>query len=264
MPVLQVAYKEAAPKVALVQNEGAALPSGYLDAGSFDHPDPVYPGSVVLYQGVRDALYHFKQLNMGEVSIQLDDGVIAAYVTSIDVPWGGRDLRLDDPLYIQAPLNARAWPPGAADTSLTYESSDESVVTVNEDGLLTAHKQGVAVITITAPGSAGTTKVKREVTVTVGGTVENPAQPSVVPVTGVAVNPTSANVAIGATRQLTTTVAPANATNKAVSYSTSAAGVATVSNTGLITGVAEGTANITATTADGAKTAVCAVTVPAA
>lgn len=262
MPVLQVAYKEAAPKVALVQNEGTALPSGYLDAGSFDHPDPVYPGSLVLYQGVRDALYHFKQLNMGEVSIQLADGVIAAYVTSIDVPWGGRDLRLDDPLYVQSPLNARAWPPGAADTSLTYASSDESVVTVNDEGMLTARKNGTATITITAPGSEGTTKVKREVTVTVGGSKLNPV-PSV-PVTGVTMTPATTSVAIGATRQLTAKVAPDNASNSAVTYQSSAPAVATVNSNGLVTAVSAGSATITVTTADGAKTATTAVTVPAA
>lgn len=262
MPVLQVAYKEAAPKVALVQNDGTALPSGYVDAGSFDHPDPVYPGSLVLYHGVRDALYHFKQLNMGEVSIEIADGVIASYVTSIDVPWGNRDLRLDDPLYGMDKLNARAWPPGAADTSLTYASSDATIVSVSEDGTLTAHKAGTVTITITAPGSEGATKVKREITVTAGGTKENPAPP--VAVTGVTVAPTTANVAIGATRQLTPTVAPADAANKNVTYTSSAPAIATVSATGLVTGVAAGTANITVTTVDGSKTAVCAVTVPAA
>ncbi|QEG09247.1 structural protein with Ig domain [Stenotrophomonas phage Pokken] len=262
MPVLQVAYKEAAPKVALVQIDGTTLPSGYVDAGSFDHPDPVYPGSLVLYHGVRDALYHFKQLNMGEVEIQLDDDVVASYVTSIDVPWGGRDLRLDDPLYITDRLNARAWPPGAGDTSLTYESSDPTIVSVSDEGVLTARKKGTATITITAPGSEGTTKLTKKVTVTVGGSAENPPPP--IAVTGVTVTPTTASKQVGQTQQLTAEVAPANASNKKVNWSTSDATKATVSATGLVTAVAAGSATITATTEDGAKKATSTITVTAA
>lgn len=169
MPILQVAFKQAIPKVALVQAQGTAIPAGYLKAGEFDHPDPVYPGSLVIYQGVRDLLYHFNQLDMQSVSIELADGLVVAYVTQIDVPWGGWDLRINDPLYNKAPMNASAWPPGAANTSLTYASSDPSVVTVSADGVLTAVSEGSSTITITAPGSAGTAKLKKEIVVTVGG-----------------------------------------------------------------------------------------------
>lgn len=84
-----------------------------------------------------------------------------------------------------------------------------------------------------------------------------------VAVTGVMLSPTTASIAVGATTQLTATVAPSNATNKTVSWSTSNAAVATVNASGLVTAVAVGTANITVTTQDGAKTAVCAVTVTA-
>lgn len=261
MPVLQVAYKEAAPKVALVQNEGTALPSGYVDAGSFDHPDPVYPGSLVLYHGVRDALYHFKQLNMGEVAIQLAAGVVAAYVTSIEVPWGGRDLRLDDPLYGMDRLNAYVWPPGAADRTLTYASSDATVVSVDADGVLTAHKEGAVTITITAPGSEGTPKLTKEVTVTAGGFSENPPPP--IPAASVTVSPTTSSRTVGQTQQLTPTVLPADASNKNVTYTSATPAVATVSNTGLVTAVSVGTAVITVKTVDGNKTATHTVTVTA-
>jgi uncharacterized protein YjdB len=57
-------------------------------------------------------------------------------------------------------------------------------------------------------------------------------------------------------------VAPTDATNKEVSWSTSDAAKATVEN-GKVTGVAAGTATITVTTEDGDKTASCAVTVTA-
>lgn len=259
MPKLQVAYKEVAPKVALVQNDGAAAPSGHVIAGSFDHPDPVYPGSLVLYQGVRDALYHFDQLNMSEVDIELASGVVAAYVTRIEVPVAAhRELRLNDPVEEgMRRLNAYVWPPNAADPTLTYASSDTAVVEVSADGLLTAKKAGNAVITITAPGSATTPKLKREVKVTVGGD----ANEAVVAVTGVTVAPTTSSKAVGETQQLTPTVAPANATNKAVTYTSATPAVATVNSAGLITAVSAGTAVITVKTADGNKTATHTITV---
>lgn len=65
----------------------------------------------------------------------------------------------------------------------------------------------------------------------------------------------------GGTAQLTATVEPSDATNKKVTWSSSAPGVATVDASGNVTAVAEGTATITATTDDGGKTATCTVTV---
>ena len=84
-----------------------------------------------------------------------------------------------------------------------------------------------------------------------------------VAVTGVSVTPTTATVAAGSTESLTATVAPANATDKAVTWSSSDTAVATVSDEGVVTGVAAGSANITVTTHDGSFTATCAVTVTA-
>ena len=81
-----------------------------------------------------------------------------------------------------------------------------------------------------------------------------------VPVTGVTLNKSSISLTVGSTANLTATVTPDNATNKALTWSTSDAAKATVSN-GLVTAVAEGTATITVTTADGNKTDTCTVTV---
>ncbi|MEW5816013.1 MAG: Ig-like domain-containing protein [Spirochaetota bacterium] len=68
-------------------------------------------------------------------------------------------------------------------------------------------------------------------------------------------------MAKGSTRQLTATVSPANATNPAVTWASSDIAKATVSTSGLVTGVTAGTAAITVTTVDGGFTATCAVTV---
>ena len=84
-----------------------------------------------------------------------------------------------------------------------------------------------------------------------------------VAVTGVTVTPATASLAVGATRQLTGTVLPSDATDKSGTWTTSDATKATVSSTGLVTGVAAGTSTITFKSNDGSFTATCAVTVTA-
>ncbi len=79
----------------------------------------------------------------------------------------------------------------------------------------------------------------------------------------VSLNKTSTTLRVGDTETLTATVTPNNATNKAVTWTSSNSSVATVSN-GVVTAKAEGTATITVKTADGNKTATCTVTVEAA
>ena len=80
-------------------------------------------------------------------------------------------------------------------------------------------------------------------------------------VTGVGVVPSSLSLEIGEEATLRAEVAPANATNKAVTYTTSAEAVATVTSAGVVKAVAAGSATITATTTDGNYTDTCAVTV---
>jgi len=81
-----------------------------------------------------------------------------------------------------------------------------------------------------------------------------------VPVEGVSLNKTALTLTAGASETLSATITPDNATNKAVTWTTSDASVATVSD-GTVTAIGAGTATITVTTADGNKTAACAVTV---
>ena len=114
--------------------------------------------------------------------------------------------------------------------------------------------KGTADITVTTADGNKTAVCK--VTVNIAD------QPTTVAVTGVTLNKKEATLtAKGQTEKLTATVAPANATNKNVTYATSNEKVATVTPEGLVTAVAKGTADITVRTADGNKTAVCKVTV---
>ncbi len=85
---------------------------------------------------------------------------------------------------------------------------------------------------------------------------------SSVSVTGVSLNKSSLTLAVGGSETLTATVAPSNATNKNVTWSTSDKSVVKVSD-GRLTAVAPGTAKVKVTTVDGSKTASCEVTVVA-
>lgn len=78
---------------------------------------------------------------------------------------------------------------------------------------------------------------------------------------GVTLAPATVSVKVGATAALTATVSPEDATDKTVSYVSSSTEVATVSSSGVVTGVSAGSTTVTATTHDGNKTATASVTV---
>ena len=138
-------------------------------------------------------------------------------------------------------LTATVKPDDATDKTVTWSTSDASVATVN-DGVVTAKKVGTATITAKAGDKSATCEI------TVVAT----------PVTSVTLNKTSASVKAGETVTLTATVKPDDATDKTVTWSTSDATVATVSN-GVVTAKKVGTATITAKAGD--KSATCEITV---
>ena len=142
-------------------------------------------------------------------------------------------------------LAATVSPDNATDKTVTWSSSNTAVATVSSNGLLTAVQEGSATITAKAGDKTATC------TVTVSK--------KVIPVTSVTLNKTSLALTEQETFQLAATVSPDNATDKTVTWSSSNTVVATVSDNGLVTAVAEGTTTITAKAGD--KTATCAVTV---
>ncbi|MFA4884495.1 MAG: S-layer homology domain-containing protein [Desulfotomaculaceae bacterium] len=78
-----------------------------------------------------------------------------------------------------------------------------------------------------------------------------------VPVTGLKLDSSTLSIYVGNYAQLTATVEPDNATNKAVTWQSSDASIVTVDNSGKVYAVAVGNATITATSGDGNKTAAC-------
>lgn len=152
-------------------------------------------------------------------------------------------------------LTATITPANADNQAVTWSSDNTAVATVNQNGKVTGVAAGTATITVT------TADGNKTATCTV--TVPDPSADPVA-VTGVSLNKTSTSLTVGSSETLTATVAPANATNQAVTWSSNNTAVATVNQNGKVTAVAAGTATITVTTADGNKTATCTVTVSAA
>ena len=148
-----------------------------------------------------------------------------------------------------ARLTATVLPASADNKTVTWTSNAPAVATVDETGLVTGVAVGTA--TITATSAADTTKTAA-CTVTVGPP----------PVEGVALSETSLTLRKDDTATLTATVSPDDATDKTVTWSTSNADVATVSESGVVTAKGVGAATITAASAAAPTvTATCAVTV---
>lgn len=144
-------------------------------------------------------------------------------------------------------LKAKVSPDDKA-SKVVWSSSNESVLTVDGNGLVTAVGDGNATITATVDGVSATTDT---ITVTT----------PVVKVSSVSLSASNLKLAVGGEPStLTATVEPNNATNKNVSWSSSDPEVATVAD-GVVTPVKAGAATITVTTEDGEYSATCKVTV---
>lgn len=85
--------------------------------------------------------------------------------------------------------------------------------------------------------------------------------PKPIAVTGLTLSPESMDLGIGETQKVTPTVAPSNATDQSVTWTSSNTDVASVSSEGVVSGLKKGTSEIKATTVDGGYTATCTVTV---
>lgn len=128
------------------------------------------------------------------------------------------------------------------DIGLTWSSSDNSVATVNKDGVVTGVKNGTTVITVVTENKKVTSA-----SVTV--------QTSPV---SISISPSSATIDLSAENksvQLKATISP-NTTNikDKITWTSTNNNIATVDSNGLVRGYANGTVTITATTANGKST----------
>ncbi len=148
-------------------------------------------------------------------------------------------------------LTATISPEDATNKSVVWTSSDSSIATVDNNGMVTGVRAGTAVITVTTVDGNHTASC----TVTV----------KTVAVTSISIYPTAFTMSSGGTQfTLTPSVSPSNATDPSLSWSSSNTAVATVSSSGTITSVSPGTATITiASVSNPSITKTCTVTVKA-
>ena len=144
-------------------------------------------------------------------------------------------------------VTSTASPATASNQEVIWASSDESVASIDKDGLITALDRGTTVITATAvDGSEKTTSF----TLTVKKYVS-----------AITLDKEKLTLYVGERGTVKQTVLPEDANDRNVIWQSSDPGVATVSN-GTITGVKAGTTNITCTARDGSGVSkTCEVTV---
>ena len=145
-------------------------------------------------------------------------------------------------------LKTKVTATGKISKKVAYKSSNKKVATVNAKGKITAKKKGTATITVYSKADKKKTcKIK----VTVG-----------TPVTKVKLNKTKANLNVGKSLTLKTTLSPKKPSNKGIIWKSSNTKVATVTSKGVVKAKKAGTVTITATAKDGSgKKAACKITV---
>lgn len=155
----------------------------------------------------------------------------------------------------ELPLKLTVTVDGFDANTATYSSSDTAVAIVEGSGE-TVKVKGVSEGTATITATLENGPAKLSTTYKIG------VIPARIPVTGMTLEPATAQLKPGGTINLKVTFQPENTTdNPSLTWTTSDENVATVSADGLVTGVANGDAVITVTTADGSISATCAVKV---
>ena len=135
-------------------------------------------------------------------------------------------------------------PEDADDLTVNWTSSNSTVATVNNNGIVTAISPGTATITVTTQDGEFTANC----VVTVAFAT-------------ITLNKTTLTMQVSTTETLTATVLPASASNKTKTWSSSNPSVASVTSNGTVTAHQIGSAVISVTTADTNQPATCNVTV---
>ncbi|MEE1023325.1 MAG: Ig-like domain-containing protein, partial [Muribaculaceae bacterium] len=134
-------------------------------------------------------------------------------------------------------------PETTTDKTVAWSSSDTTVASVDNNGLVTAHRVGSATITAKCGGVTATCAITVVIT----------------PASGITLDKTESTLKVTETVQLKANVSPETTTDKTVAWSSSDATVASVDNNGLVSAHKVGSATITAKCGD--VTATCAITV---
>lgn len=147
--------------------------------------------------------------------------------------------------------------PDGCEGTFTWKASKDGTLTVSNDGIVTAVKEGTGKVRVILEGADGI-KAVCEYTIKPKETGPEPEPVDSMKVDGLTTNTATATLKVGATQQLSATKAP-DYSKAPISWETSNASVATVSAEGVVKAIKAGTAVITAKAGD--KTATVAVAV---
>jgi uncharacterized protein YjdB len=156
------------------------------------------------------------------------------------------------PYGLTTTLKPEFTPTNTTNTSVTWESLNPTIATVNASGVVTAG--------ITTAGTA-TIKATSVENTALSATYDVNVLAIITPVASLQITQDTVNLKMLNTKQLTYTVLPALATNKKVIWTTTNADVAKVDTLGIVTPVGGGSAYIIGTTFDGAFVDTCVVNI---
>ena len=260
--VLKVSFKESKITLQYFQSYKLSpiVESGYIDLNKVAWSSSNEKIATVTEDGLVTAHFFFNDnLSYGEgdaiISLSYEGEVLATCVvhvtpnkaSNISFNHDNIDLLVGETMTLKATITAEGNNTGVGIvTKLNWESSDVSVATVSNDGVVSALSVCNAIITVTDTESGLTAKCN--VTVTSR------------PVTGISCLE-SVKLMVGENVQIKAIVTPEDATNKTVTWASSNPAVATVDNEGNVHGVAFGETVVTAKTDDGGFESKCNVNV---
>ena len=179
----------------------------------------------------------------GKVSATCKIKVGAIKVTGIEITKKSASVDVGKTIQLVAVIS----PSKASDKSVTWSTSDESVATVDKNGVVTGKSGGTATIYCKTNDGGFVAGCKVKV--------------STSKVFGVVISDSAVNAKVGQTFTLTANIVPDNASNKKVTWSTNDASIAVVDAQGKVTCVGKGSCQIRVATVDGNFVDVCVVTV---
>lgn len=171
--------------------------------------------------------------------------IIREKVTSVTLPYTSLDVNQESERIQLVATVSPDYP--TTDRGIVWTSSDPTVAEVDKFGVVSFKKPGYTSIKATS-----TDNIEASATCMINVRI---------PVTGVTVDKTEAKMKVGETLRIIAEVSPSNAANKNVTWSSTDTSVVTVSDTGLCTAKAGGSATIVVRTQDGGFVATCMITV---
>ena len=235
-----------------VGEDPVALKATVRTSGSMTYNDVKWTSSNTTVATVdADGLVTAVRPGSATITATALDGTNKAAVCSVTVTADLKEISLPAKEEVNVggniTLNPTLTPSFASDKAVTWTSLDNTIASVNSNGVVTGKKEGNTVITCASKANPA---VKADCVVSV-----------IIPVKSVALSKYTLSLEAGQSEMLTATITPKDATDQSITWKSSNENVATVTADGQVHAVHGGSCSITCTSNSGSKTVSCAVTV---